>query len=545
MVDITANSRRQCWSCFKRRIVCDFGRPGCKKCQAAGIDCPGYSEKKPLKWLEPGKVTSKTRTKRSAPSKTGNKIAEAIEASIKKIVPQPAVDDVKYTTDVVMTRKKLAKRDQRLEAMELEKMIVEKLAISDEKYQSPDAEFEYDYIPRWDLRDETSEVVQAVHFYNVNIYPFVLDCYAMAPSQHIIFFPLNALPYIPPAISHSLVSLALGFRFHRHELRDVNVWSKVYHHRGIAIRDISEKLEKCELDKQLVTKQQKIYVDMSIASILVFLCAELQQCATVQWRHHLDGMSRLIKLRGGLTKSWSESPHLQSAFVMFIMITTFANATSPAADHISIAPHLDLLEHLNMMYDDLLPYCLCPSSLFQDIVCINHLRSQLAKGIVSPTAGQLVALELLMRIDSFSPEEWAKTRDDGYEKEFILVGEIYQAATILYCILSLQDASLLHPTPQLHAMRSAYSDRLFEKLDECFLMPRISYFMTFPVIVAGVAAKDKGSYKQAKIEKKFEILSSTVGSCSALLAGTVIRRFWASRDTGWEDCFEKAYAFTC
>lgn len=424
-------------------------------------------------------------------------------------------------------------------------MLVEKLAISDEKYQSSDVEFEYDYIPRWDLRDETTEIVQAVHFYNISIYPTILDWYAMAPSQHIIFFPLNALPYIPPAISHSLVGLTLGFRYHRNELPDMDVWSKVYHHRGIAIRDISEKLQKCDLDKQLVTKQQRMYVDMSIASILVFLCAELQQCASPQWRHHLDGMSRLIKIRGGLTKSWQECPHLQSAFVLFILISTFANATSPASEHIQIAPHLELLELLNDMHDDLLPYCLCPASLFQDVVCINHLRAQLAKGAVSTTAGQLVALELLMRIDSFSPDEWAKTREDGFQQEFVVVGEVYQAAVILYCIMSLQGASLLHPTPQLHAMRSAYTGRLFDKLDEAFVTPRAIYFMMFPTVVAGVVATDQGPSRRAWAEHKLEQLSSNIGTCSSLLAIAALRKFWASGKESWEECFDKAYAFAC
>lgn len=45
------NRRRQCWECRRRRLVCDFSLPGCRKCYTAGVECPGYDEKKPLKWV--------------------------------------------------------------------------------------------------------------------------------------------------------------------------------------------------------------------------------------------------------------------------------------------------------------------------------------------------------------------------------------------------------------------------------------------------------------------------------------------------------------
>jgi hypothetical protein len=58
---------RQCWECLKRRLVCDHTLPGCKKCEKAGRDCPGYDEQKPLQWIQPGKVTSRRRKKDSPP----------------------------------------------------------------------------------------------------------------------------------------------------------------------------------------------------------------------------------------------------------------------------------------------------------------------------------------------------------------------------------------------------------------------------------------------------------------------------------------------
>lgn len=49
---------KQCWECRRRRLVCDFTRPGCRKCQVRGVACPGYEGRK-LKWLEPQQVNAK------------------------------------------------------------------------------------------------------------------------------------------------------------------------------------------------------------------------------------------------------------------------------------------------------------------------------------------------------------------------------------------------------------------------------------------------------------------------------------------------------
>lgn len=48
----TANPRhrshRGCWTCKKKRIQCDEGRPGCQRCIERGITCEGYEIR--LRW---------------------------------------------------------------------------------------------------------------------------------------------------------------------------------------------------------------------------------------------------------------------------------------------------------------------------------------------------------------------------------------------------------------------------------------------------------------------------------------------------------------
>jgi hypothetical protein len=61
-VRVTANhdQGRRCWEGLTRRLVCDLQRPACNKYVRVGIPCPGYGQQKPLTWLTPGKVKSKT-----------------------------------------------------------------------------------------------------------------------------------------------------------------------------------------------------------------------------------------------------------------------------------------------------------------------------------------------------------------------------------------------------------------------------------------------------------------------------------------------------
>ena len=60
--------KRHCWQCRRNCVVCDFTEPACRRCSAAGILCPGYSDIEPtrLKWLAPGKVLSRNHRTKNA-----------------------------------------------------------------------------------------------------------------------------------------------------------------------------------------------------------------------------------------------------------------------------------------------------------------------------------------------------------------------------------------------------------------------------------------------------------------------------------------------
>jgi hypothetical protein len=75
-ISSSQSKSRQCWECRRRRLVCDFSLPGCHKCYTAGVECPGYGQKKPLKWVTVCEVTSRPRKKIVQQTTTKQQVSE-------------------------------------------------------------------------------------------------------------------------------------------------------------------------------------------------------------------------------------------------------------------------------------------------------------------------------------------------------------------------------------------------------------------------------------------------------------------------------------
>ncbi|RYP72286.1 hypothetical protein DL771_004260 [Monosporascus sp. 5C6A] len=71
---------KHCWECRRRRLVCDFARPNCRKCQLRGVECPGYGSKKPLKWVQPQQVNAKGPEKMVVPRTVKPEVDRQISA---------------------------------------------------------------------------------------------------------------------------------------------------------------------------------------------------------------------------------------------------------------------------------------------------------------------------------------------------------------------------------------------------------------------------------------------------------------------------------
>lgn len=136
---IPFREKRHCWECMRRRLVCDSAPGACNKCKNRGVVCPGYDDKKPLRWLTPGKVLSK-------PRRPKNTAAAGDAASVTSLVPR-----------ATSQKKKTTKSKPRDESQTV-------------KSATPAIHLEQSAIERYQLhRSDVSDIVQAVAFCMSNL----------------------------------------------------------------------------------------------------------------------------------------------------------------------------------------------------------------------------------------------------------------------------------------------------------------------------------------------------------------------------------------
>ncbi|KXX76128.1 Arginine metabolism regulation protein II, partial [Madurella mycetomatis] len=254
--DAALNRQMQCWECRRRRLVCDGTQPVCTKCRAARIVCPGYADKKPLTWLAPGQVVSRTRKCKPA-RKVGDNNQDRHPPTT-KVAKGLGESETGSQTDLSQTNA-------------------------------------LDSCGPFDLPTETYETFEALVYYNSCIYQDLLE-HQLGPSAFIV--PLAQVDQMPPSILHTLISTAISHRIiqmaddpGRNELVKP-IWARLYRHRDHAIRAINV----------LVSSEQSRGGIVAIFSVYTFLFAMLQQSLEPRWRTHVDCLMSLINLRGSFIK---------------------------------------------------------------------------------------------------------------------------------------------------------------------------------------------------------------------------------------------------
>ncbi|KAK0719405.1 C6 zinc finger domain-containing protein [Lasiosphaeris hirsuta] len=471
----------QCWECRRRRLVCDATHPVCTKCRVAGIVCPGYADKKPLTWLAPGQVTSRSRgriRKPTSPVRKGLDLAEEDEDSGLLLAP--------------LTLQKL------------------------------------------ELRDDTCDIVEALAYYNIRVYPDAVS-HQLAPNPFNV--PIASLHLMPASIIHALVSIAISHRLFQVP-RDTSrctslsgARSRLYHHRGIAIRLLNE----------LVGSDETRSGDVTIASVFTLLVAVLQQSTEPPcWRPHAEFIVTLISLRAPLRSFVHSAPHMQAPILAFLTICILANTTSPSLRQ--FAPCLDL-ENLSVATElygqSFYPSFPCPKSLFLNIITINNLRSQVSARFATNITTDVT--RTLAQIEVFSPEDWASSQP-SLREDWALIGHVFRSAVALYCVKSLSGVTALLQSPEMKATRTRHAKTLLALLKKARSRPHVRRCMAWPLVVAGVDAAGPSTDARAYVEHELSEMSRDQGTGNPLVAREVLRRFWASGASEWDDCCKEPYA---
>ncbi|KAJ4221446.1 hypothetical protein NW759_006693 [Fusarium solani] len=485
--------QRHCWECRRRCLVCDFTEPACKRCWTAGVECPGYSHVKPqrLKWLAPGRVTSRSRKRKGSRS------------------PSALVEnDPGNKTNDAMTKPEMI------------------IAFNTT-------------IPRYELRTDVCSLPEAAEYFNSCIYRELAPIQELGNNPHIYQLSVTHIQRAfnkPDYLNFGMLCMTLSHRINRtrSDPQSKPLAEKFYLYWGLAVRSLNEQLD----------VQDRQTSDLVMAGIMTLLLADVQQGTSLNWRCHLEGIHKLITLRGGF-HAVASSPSLEPLLLSLWFVAVIGNTTCPASDLIMTESYLDAVEFLLEKYGAAVsPIHMCPLPLFAEIIKINHLRMRTIScdfSLIEDRWGE--GFEILERIHGFSSEQWASSKP-LHQDNWVLIGKVYQAATALYCILSLQGLTALPETPDLRACCAAHGQTLWLLLDVGLSCPRTRRSLIWPLVLLGVEAAHGGPKMRAFVSEKLPELSYGAGTYVPLMAKSVLESFWNSGETRWDACFDRPYVFT-
>lgn len=190
---------RQCWECVKRRLVCDFTLPHCRKCTKNGKECPGYGDQKPVQWVQIGKVTSRRRRKESpstaqlnAKIRTQSRSPRASSVADKSVENSEYIRKLADEFDNVIFKYRLDGNVQEVFSNTSRRAIEKALAghKRSRNVKPPGAPVDpldrlalalkvmnMERIPAYELRSETNEVVESIEYCMFETPPLTLPAH--------------------------------------------------------------------------------------------------------------------------------------------------------------------------------------------------------------------------------------------------------------------------------------------------------------------------------------------------------------------------------
>ncbi|KLU90980.1 hypothetical protein MAPG_09505 [Magnaporthiopsis poae ATCC 64411] len=409
-----AAPKRHCWECRRQNLVCDAAKPGCRRCAAADTACPGYGDVKPtrLRWLAPGRVKSRAErrpNKTAATRNGGDTCHEALVVASTACASHHAAAAASPVPVIVGESPELADTAHLL-------------------FQT----MEYCKSNSSRLNSCIYMDMQSIH--ELGRHP---NLYKISVAQ------VRQGVERPAYLQFGMMCMALVHRMNRTGgpdcPRSKAMAQQFYQFRGIAIRGLSHGLD----------AESSLADNCLIAGILTILLNDVSSRCPVNWRYHLQGLYRLIMLRGGFV-ALAESPGMESLLTSFWSVAVYGNTTCPANDLVGASTCLDCIDFIvQRCTNATTAFQLCPPELFTEIIKINHLRSRAATAktqprqiktcpgggaAVSPDDDELTreATEIMARVAAFSPDLWADRKQHQPSRaSWALAGTLYQASVMM------------------------------------------------------------------------------------------------------------------
>ncbi|KAI1826573.1 hypothetical protein F4861DRAFT_536885 [Xylaria intraflava] len=536
----TGTLRKHCWECQRRRLVCDSAQPACNRCRKNGVECPGYSETKPLRWVKPGRVTTRNRRRQRDGSSlhvgpiqynTSEPASSTSKDSSGDGELQDTVDALSFlkaaqstVLDSIMRYDITCDDPARIEALYICKSF------------SPESRIHSSFLNGMELYNCCSPLTLLVE----NNARYTLPPVAVA---HFLPAPIKGL-FVLLALGHKMYTLP---RDAKKEIR-ARARSAVAFWAYQVVRTLNEQIT-----------SEKTVSDATISAVIMLLWEDQQYHPSTRWRFHFSGLMRMAQLRGGIKKLWHNSPHMQNAILTMAALEAFANTTSPSHDQLSEVTHPNNLTFIQAIWEigtkSTYVGSICPLALFASVLKTNHLRA-LSIGSTDPTTplspsdsaeDNIIysnAKTIVEEIKSFSAPAYAeKNGNERTRDKWLLVARIHQSAVLLYTILSLQSIAFLPETAELARVAAAQYDQLLLDLKEGFRHTHLRNCLFWPLMVAGVRAVCGTAFERAFLADLLAASAGDMGGAMPILARATLLRFWDSGKEGWDDCFDRPFLF--
>lgn len=197
-----------------------------------------------------------------------------------------------------------------------------------------------------------------------------------------------------------------------------------------------------------------------------------------------------------------------------------------------------------------------PAPLFMLVININYLRMHATKCAQSGLPALAVEASAISdSIFAFSPADWVSSvlRSQGElittfkmgsrQRDLLLIGNIYKQSVALYCISSLQSVSVFPPDLETINLRISCGLHLAAFMQEALLsMQKFEMLVLWPLTVLGAQVPSADTFLRNTIEKYFSMSLSLGGrQIEPHTLKCILRRFWASGNTLWDECFDQSY----
>lgn len=218
------------------------------------------------------------------------------------------------------------------------------------------------------------------------------------------------------------------------------------------------------------------------------------------------------------------------------------NTTSPPSTFtLKQAEMEDMLQFTSEFWEDIpYPSFMCPVDIFHAIIAINHVRARVLEvplASISPSPQ-----EILARLRAFSPEVWAAAKTCANE-EWLLITRAHHSAAVLYLAATLGPHFPEDELQELEVLRALHASELREVLREGEPIPAVRMGTLWPLIVAAVEVAKGEVALRPLVRARLERLGDDLATPLMVEAKQVLEEYWASDKQGWDECFDRPYAF--